>query len=318
MDPSSDSDGDGVPDICQCTEVDRHRPGSLLLFPKYDNRAAQRTLITVTNVHPSQGIDVHFVFRDGTTCLEFNYTKRLTPKDTITMLTSAVNPNQNQGYLYAYAQNTQTGQPVVFNYLIGQAMALEGIGAFEYALDAVSFEGIGNGPGTLTDIDGDGRRDLNGLEYAQAPDQILIPRFLGQTAESASEFVFVDLTGGPSFEVLVDYFVYNDNEEAFSGQHLFRCWECVRATDLGGSFTNDFLTNLNSNDPDEVQGLPGQETGWVRFNGRLAFSTIRSIEDPAIYVVLIERNGGYASADLPFEVCSRDNGSLLPFGPQGD
>ena len=317
-DPTIDSDDDGIPDTCQCLELDRHRPGSLLLFPKYDNRSAQRTLFTVTNTHPSQSIDVHFVFRDGTTCLEFNYSERLTPKDTITLLTRAVNPTANQGYAYAYAQSTTTGQPIVFNHLIGQALAIDGITTFEYALDAVSFEGIGNGMNTNTDVDSDGRRDLDGLEYAQAPDQILIPRFLGQTEVSASEFVFVDLTSGPAFQTVVDYLVYNDNEEAFSGQYQFRCWQCITLTNLAGSFSNAFLSGLSSNDPKEIQGLPGFETGWVRFDGRIAFSNFTQIDDPAIYVVLIERHAGYAAADLPYEVCSQDNGSLLPLGPQGD
>ncbi len=317
-DPNIDADDDGVPDTCQCLELDRHRPGSLLLFPKYDNRSAQKTLFTVTNTHPSQSIDVHFVFRDGTTCFEFNYSERLTPKDTITLLTRAVNPTANQGYAYAYAQSTTTGEPIVFNHLIGQALAIDGITTFEYALDAVSFEGIGNGMNTNTDVDADGRRDLDGLEYAQAPDQILIPRFLGQSALSASEFVFVDLTGGPSFQTFVDYLVYNDNEEAFSGQYQFRCWQCITLTNLSGSFSNSFLSGLPSNDPNEIQGLPGYETGWVRFNGRSAFSNFAQIDDPAIYVVLIERHAGYAAADLPYEVCSQDNGSLLPLGPQGD
>jgi len=317
-DPTIDSDDDGIPDTCECLELDRHRPGSLLLFPKYDNRSAQRTLFTVTNTHPSQSIDVHFVFRDGTTCLEFNYSERLTPKDTITLLTRTVNPTANQGYAYAYAQSTTTGQPIVFNHLIGQALAIDGITTFEYALDAVSFEGIGNGMNTNTDVDSDGRRDLDGLEYAQAPDQILIPRFLGQTEVSASEFVFVDLTSGPAFQTVVDYLVYNDNEEAFSGQYQFRCWQCITLTNLAGSFSNAFLSGLSSNDPKEIQGLPGFETGWVRFDGRIAFSNFTQIDDPAIYVVLIERHAGYAAADLPYEVCSQDNGSLLPLGPQGD
>jgi hypothetical protein len=317
-DPTLDADGNGIPDACECVEYDRKRPGSLLLYPKYDNRGPQRTLFTVTNVHPSQTIDVHFVFRDGTTCLEFNYVERLTPKDTVSLLTSTANPATNQGYAYAYAQSTTTGQPIVFNHLIGQALALDGIAAFDYALDAVSFEGLGNGPLTPTDLDGDGRRDLDGLEYAQAPDQILVPRFLGQTKGSLSEFVFVDLTGGPAFQVLVDFLIYNDNEEAFSGQYQFRCWQCVRATALSGAFDNQFLAGLTTNDPNEIAGLPGIESGWVRFDGRQASSSFTSIDDPAIYVVYIERSGQYAAADLPFEYCSQDNGSLLPLGPQGD
>jgi hypothetical protein len=227
-DPGSDQDHDGELDVCQCRPIDRHRPGSLLLFPKFDNRQAQRTLLTVTNVHPSLTVDVHFVFRSETTCLEFDYNERLTPKDTVTLLTSTVNPSHDQGYVYAYAVSTQTGQAIVHNHLIGQSMSIQGIGTFDYALDAVSFLGIGDG--VITDLDGDGRRDLNGEEYEEAPDELLIPRFLGQTALSSSEIVLVDLTGGPAFSVVVDFFVYNDNEEGFSGQHAFTCWSACRCS----------------------------------------------------------------------------------------
>jgi hypothetical protein len=43
-----------------------------------------------------------------------------------------------------------------------------------------------------------------------------------------------------------------------------------------------------------------------------------TIQDPAIYAVLIERFGGYAAADLPFEWCSQTNGDLLPVSNFGD
>jgi hypothetical protein len=50
----------------------------------------------------------------------------------------------------------------------------------------------------------------------------------------------------------------------------------------------------------------------------VAASTAVSIADPAFYAVLVERIGSFAAADLPFELCSQDNGDLLPSGVQGD
>jgi hypothetical protein len=94
--------------------------------------------------------------------------------------------------------------------------------------------------------------------------------------------------------------------------------ECLPLLTLSGATDNDFLSGLNSNSRNEIQGLPGQEAGWIRFDGTIATSSFTVIEDPAIYVVLIEKNASYAAADLPFEYCSQANGSLLPMGPLGD
>jgi len=42
------------------------------------------------------------------------------------------------------------------------------------------------------------------------------------------------------------------------------------------------------------------------------------IQDPAFYAVLVERIGTYGAADLPFELCSQNNGDLLPRSLLGD
>ena len=66
-------------------------------------------------------------------------------------------------------------------------MTIEGITALDYSINPVSFKGIGNG--TITDLDGDGNRDLDGLEYEAVADEILIPRFLGQGGTYNSELI---------------------------------------------------------------------------------------------------------------------------------
>ena len=66
-------------------------------------------------------------------------------------------------------------------------------------------------------------------------------------------------------------------------------------------------------------GANYRNAGWIRLNGLVANSDgPETIEDPAIYAVLIERAGLYAAADLPWEECNQNNGDLLPLGNFGD
>jgi hypothetical protein len=50
----------------------------------------------------------------------------------------------------------------------------------------------------------------------------------------------------------------------------------------------------------------------------VAVSSQETIVDPAFYMVLIERVGIFAVADLPFECGSQVNGTLLPRSLFGD
>ena len=79
---------DGYPDQCTCVRVDRNKPASLLLWPEFDNRPGQTTLVTITNTNGSftnGAVRVEFRYIDGTTCLETNRTAALTPNDTLTV-----------------------------------------------------------------------------------------------------------------------------------------------------------------------------------------------------------------------------------------
>src|SRR6185295_18681539 len=109
--------------------------------------------------------------------------------------------------------------------------------------NAVAFRGIGTKDepvpapdGTLNDDDGDGIRDLNGPhnalpEYEEAPDRILIPRFLGQTMRNEggqyfrSRLILIALSGGPRFRTIIDVLGYNDFEQVQSSMYEFTCWD---------------------------------------------------------------------------------------------
>lgn len=351
-----DCDHDGIPDECDatpcpdCESLNRQNPGSLLLFPEFDNRPGRATLITVTNTNCEDvagvinpGIDVEFVYigkydvyGNDLDCIEFNRTRHLTPCDTFTALTNFDNPTQARGYVYVFAKDSVTHRPVVFNHLIGQELLLGGQGFLDDALNALVFRGIGNvngikTPGAETDLDGDGIRDLDGLEYDRSPDQLLIPRFLGvdpplhagngkeNQASIRSRLILIGLSGGTEFTTLVDFLVYNDNEEVMSTQYPFRCWDTPDLTDISNVFLNQFLRNQTNDDPNEIAHT-NREAGWMRINGRIAVSTANVvINDPAVYAVLVEHiTSGHSVAELPFELCTQDNGDLLPTSAFGD
>lgn len=308
-------------------------PGSLLLFPEFDNRSSHLTLLTVTNTNTGVNADgsngtvkLEFVYigkngLDGTVlnCLEFNRTETLTANDTLSVLTSSHNPQQEQGYVYAFAKDKNTGKAVVFNHLIGNLMTLESIESLEYSMNPVAFKGIGNAQTGLTDLDNDGVRDLDGVEYEPVANEILIPRFIGSGGPYDSELILIGLSGGTAFQTIVDFWVYNDNEEAFSAQFQFKCWDRVKLADINGVFTQDFLKFNTNNAVNEIVGASSVESGWMRVFGATAFSSAEQILDPAIYAVLIERIGGFGAADLPFEsVATQNNGDLLPRGIFGD
>ena len=300
----------------------QRNPASLLVFPEFDNRFGDATLLTVTNVDgEGSDVNVEFVYigrRDQygneLDCLEINRTRRLTPNDTITLLTRFDNPNQAQGYVYVFAKSRTTGQAIVHNALIGQALVIDGLDVVNYAFNPYAIRGVGE-EGEATDRDGDGYRDLNGLEYQCTSDVTLIPRFLGQSEGIHSDLVLINLTGGVRFDALLDFLAFNDNEEAFSGQIEFRCWDKRELREISDVFSQDFLASTGNSPHEDVQGV---EYGWLRIDGNLANSSAASIPDPAFLALLIERVGSYGVADLPFETGTQTNGDLLPRGVQGD
>ena len=314
---------------CPCVR-DPRSPSSLLLFPEFNNNLGRNTLVSITNANcftcsnqnlPTEVI-VEVVFINKDTCLEDNFNIPLTPCDTFTFLTSR-QTNFRQGYLYAFAKDLQ-GRPIKFDNLVGQEIMMDGFRNLEWSVNAAGFAaGRDLADGALTNLDGDNVRDLDGLEYIEAPERIIIPRFLGQDpfpfffADYRSTLTFIALSGGAQFSTIVDLAIWNDSEECFSDQHQFDCWDKQFLADISPAFTEGFL-DASNNDPLEIVGWNTRESGWLYLNGRTAFSGVEQIQDPAIYALLVEEKGGRRVADLPWEEGCQDNGDLVPTGILGD
>ena len=189
-------------------------PGSLLLYPEFNNRMGDVSVLTITNVDAANSVDVEFVYigryagSEGSTvnCAEFNREETLTPNDTLTLLTNYHNPQMEQGFVYAFAREG-VANPVLHNALIGNVMTIQGFSSVEYSINAVSYAGI-----DPTD-NGNGLRDLDGVEYEGSPAEIQVPRFFGQGNYFMSELVLIGLSGGAKFSTTVDFLIYNDNEQ---------------------------------------------------------------------------------------------------------
>jgi len=305
-------------------QAERNDPGSLLIFPEYDARPGSLTFLTVTNTS-SDSVDgsvrVHFNYVDGETCLKADAWETLTPRDTVTFLTQNHAPNHGRGFCFAYARGMTAPSPTDFDHLIGSAVVLDGTTGSQYSINALVYEGR-TGHGNPTDVDGDGVRDLDGLEYGMAPDKIAIPRFFGQPDPSTgggfphAELVFVGMTG-TQFDTTVNFLIFNDNEEVFSSQHTFGCWGRVPLTDISGVFSNDFLRDHTNHDPGEILGWSAFEAGWFEMDGGSASSNTTTIPDPAFLAALIEVDR-LSSAALPFTIGEQPNGDLLPSSLSGD
>ncbi len=183
--------------------AERNDPGSLLLFPEYDTRPGSVTFLTVTNTNADAvtgSIRVHFNYVDGQSCLKMDAQELLTPRDTITVMARAHAPGHGRGFCYAFALGITAPGAVDFDHLIGSVIVLDGSTTSQYTMNALVFEGK-TGEGMPTDVDMDGIRDLDGLEYAMAPDKIAVPRFFGQfppdpgARDPYAELVLVGLTG---------------------------------------------------------------------------------------------------------------------------
>jgi hypothetical protein len=295
------------------------RTGSLLLFPFFDNTRGAVQAFTVTNTSADASVRIEYVYINETDCLEFNRTRTLTPNDTVTTLSNLDNPNMARGYLYVFAKNA-AGQAITFNNLAG-ATVVSTVNAGLYEAAPIVFQGL-TASNASTDTDSDGLRDLNGTEYSRTPDELIVPRFFGAasnqlsgTGSSTPTISLINLSGGASFTAIVDFLVYNDNEEVFSAQTSFSCYKRMPLAAVNAVFTSSFLASTNDDDSESVEGI---EMGWYRLDGRIAFSSTSTYNDPAIIAAHLDILDGSSAGVLPYGVGEQSNGDLVVLGPSTD
>ena len=304
--------------LASSASADRNDPGSLLIYPAVSTSAGgpgltasgDLTLFSITNTSSTESVRVHVIYVDGDDCSKTNLFETLTPNDTFTAITNSWIPASGAGYIYAYALS-MSGQPVDFDHLVGSGALISPYAGGSARYNAMVFEGQ-TGHGNTTDLDSDGLRDLDGQEYSATPDRVLIPSFIGQDAKAfGGNLVLLGLTG-TKFDTTADLLIYNDNEQVFSSQVTFDCWDIRPLLSISGIFRNDFLHMNTTNDPDEIRGAPSLESGWFIMDGAVANSSTTTIADPAFLALYLESTPFYGlSATLPFTLGEQTNGQIL-------
>ncbi|MFM7283429.1 MAG: hypothetical protein ACKO32_16845 [Planctomycetia bacterium] len=317
--------------LAQDATQNNKRGNSLYVFPLIQKTPGSLSLMTITNLDEggTQGtasVDAHFVFRNGQTCLEtLNFSKPLTPLDTLTISVNGQGalPNGFNGFAYVYAEDTgASATPIKYDNLAAAQYVFDGINSSSYEIDAYGFK-AGSALANLanTDTDADGVRDLNGTEYESVPNVQIYPRFFGQASQGGPGFnstlTLLSLVGS-QFDVVVDLLIINDNENAFSGQAGFRCHKTFPLMELSGATSNEWLANSSGDNDSEFivwpRSSPQIETGMLRVVGATANSTAATQDNPALLSLLVNRRPSFGTAPGAESENSGDTTATLPYG----
>jgi hypothetical protein len=282
-------------------------PASLLIYPEFDTRTGQTTFLTLTNVNsdPVTGaVDVHVVYVDAATCLQTDVLFHLTARDTVTWVASAHVPAGHRGYVWAVALDPITHHAVHNDALIGDLLRIDGIGSSCWSVQPFGFLGK-TAVGASTDVNNNGKPDLDGVEYERAPNRIYVPRFFGQWTDPAprgmpvSDLILLQPLAGTGITTTTAFLIWNDNEEVYSGAYSFTCWTRTRLLSISGVFAQSFLMQTNQN-PAEVIGMASLEAGWFQVRGATAVGLSgQTTQNPPILGVMVEVRPDSA-ASLPY------------------
>jgi hypothetical protein len=120
--------------------VNDQKPGSVLLFHRYSSNASnvqrEDTQITLTNTNPAASANLRLFLVAGSTCQVNELPLCLAPQQSTNFLMSDLDPG-TRGYLIVIATD-ETGKPIQFNWLTGNAVFKNGGASFGLNAYAVS------------------------------------------------------------------------------------------------------------------------------------------------------------------------------------
>ena len=259
-------------------------PASVLIFPLYDAGPASQTAITVTNTclsddecpgdpGPLEGeVLAAFVYVDPERNVVFERPELLTPRDTLTVFASQHNPEARRGYVLVIARNPSTfpdaGENVAFDWLVGSALVAQADRDAVWSYRACPFlaaDGVDDlCDRRVTDLDGDGAPDFDGIEYVGFPREVIVPAFFEESGPFENSLVLVStLPSDRRPEIRYELrnnrgILWADDVVLDENWWLGSLAEIApQATDVGG---------------DVIElGRPPVVTGWLTLYGRRAF-----------------------------------------------
>ncbi len=259
------------------SQISDDKPGSVLFYNLYtsgasNNSIENNTRINLTNTHTTRGVAVHLFFVDGASCGVADAFVCLTANQTVTFLMSDIDPGTT-GYLVAIAvdgppglaEGRNTGCPISFNYLIGNAnIKLTMSPRREADLGAESAAAQFGSP--LPGCDGNSTTatlpfDGSPNGYNRLPRTLAISNIPAR-ADGNSTLLVVNRIGGNlaiGAATLGTLFgiLYDDNETAFSFSLTGSC-------QLRGELSNVFPRTT----PRFENIIPAGRSGWMKISSQ--------------------------------------------------
>lgn len=281
------------------------KPGSLLLAGLFTSSASgaggsdpqNNTRVNLTNVHPQLGVVVHLFFVDGDTCTISDAFVCLTANQTTSFFMSDLDPG-TRGYMLmtavdgppGFAGGNNTGCPISFNYLIGNAN-IKYTGSPRRDLDLES-EGVGAEFGSPvpgcdpTSSTAELVFDGSPTGYNQLPAVLAADNIPSRADGNDTQIAIARVDGnwgtgirpiGPIFGIL-----YNDTESATS--FSFNVGTCLFRQSINNSFPRTT--------PRFEQFVPAGRSAWMKF---------WSTDGAALVGVMHNRNDNSQSSPGAFE-----------------
>ena len=271
--------------------------GSLLVFPYCK---CDFTFLTITNTNldrTRQGhngtimrgdVKVHFIFVDKN-CQKFDKWVDLTPGETTMMEIVGMGIGIEGGWAFAVACDPVTGDPIDFDYLIGEVWCVPGCVNFCADAPAQAFRSLAeehnpSAPGgrsgsghAFADFKNAGQADMDNDEYERFPGILMAPSFIQQTPGFNDRFILIS-PFDRDWVVEVEALTFNNNEVVFSRRFEFTCCRVIYLRDLSAITKN-------------LQGSPTEwPMGWMQLNPVQAINTITGERRtlPAILGILLK------------------------------
>lgn len=241
-------------------EANDQLPGSVLIYNLYTSNAAapntQNTAFSVTNIDAMRSVAVHMFYVDGASCSVSDRYTCLSPSQTARFLATDMDPGIT-GYMVLVATDLQTGCPVSFNNLIGDAfikfndgrassLSAEGIVALAGGLPACSGQSL---TATLA---------FDGVSYARLG-RVLAGSSVPSAADGNSTMLVVNriagsLQTGPAAIGNLFGVLYDDSEVPHS--FVLSSGACQ----LRGILSNTLPRTV----PNFEVVIPAGHTGWIK------------------------------------------------------
>ena len=174
------------------------KAGSVLIYNLYASSATdpqkEDTRITITNTSVDSTVFLRLFFVNGTSCEVFDNYGCLTKRQTVTAFASDLDPGVT-GYLIVVAVDEQTGMPIDFNHLIGEAVVMLASG-HAAKLNAVAIEAkFKFTPPPPRFIPSEVKLNFNGAMYERVP-RVLALAGIPSVNDGNSTLLVINRLGG--------------------------------------------------------------------------------------------------------------------------